>query len=86
MLSSRVVAVSRNPPAGSRVFSSAFLTRLASCPQANFAALARDLALIPRLRLPVLMTLRNASADSPLGQALAALTRQAETGNPAPRH
>ena len=64
----------------------AFLTRLASCPQANFAALARDLALIPRLRLPVLMTLRNASADSPLGQALAALTRQADTGNPAPRH
>ena len=58
-----------------------FLTRLASCPQASFGALARDLALIPRLRLPVLMTLRNANPDSALGRALSALTQQASVEN-----
>lgn len=52
-----------------------FLTRLAETPQANFTALVRDLALVPRLRLPVLMTLRQASADSPIGLRLAELDR-----------
>ncbi|MDY7116017.1 DUF3549 family protein [Halomonas sp. SSL-5] len=52
-----------------------YLERLASCEQADFMRVARDLALIPRLRLPVLMTLREAPADSPIGRRLAALTR-----------
>ncbi|MCI0510666.1 uncharacterized protein DUF3549 [Chromohalobacter marismortui] len=52
-----------------------FLNRLAENPQANFTALVRDLALVPRLRLPVLMTLRQANADSPIGQRLAELDR-----------
>ncbi|WP_158773223.1 DUF3549 family protein [Cobetia sp. L2A1] len=63
-----------------------FLTRLASCPHASFGALARDLALIPRLRLPVLMTLRNASPDSALGKALGALMQQASVENTMKRH
>lgn len=61
-----------------------FLVRLANCPQASFQALARDLALIPRLRLPVLMTLRNAEPDSALGLALASLTGR--TVAPTQRH
>ncbi|RTR02412.1 DUF3549 family protein [Halomonas nitroreducens] len=52
-----------------------FLTRLAEAPQADFTAVARDLALIPRLRLPVLMTLREAAPDSPIGRRLAGLSR-----------
>ncbi|HSH57173.1 MAG TPA: DUF3549 family protein [Halomonas sp.] len=52
-----------------------YLERLACCEQADFIRVARDLALIPRLRLPVLMTLREASADSPIGRRLATLTR-----------
>ena len=52
-----------------------YLERLASCEQADFMTAARDLALIPRLRLPVLMALREAPADSPIGRRLAALTR-----------
>jgi hypothetical protein len=50
-----------------------FLTRLAAQPNADFAAVARDLALIPRLRLPVLVVLREATQDSPIGQRLAGL-------------
>ncbi|QOR39510.1 DUF3549 family protein [Billgrantia diversa] len=50
-----------------------FLERLAEQPQADFAGAARDLALIPRLRLPVLMTLRQAGQDSAIGQRLAGL-------------
>ena len=50
-----------------------FLTRLADNPNTNFTALVRDLALVPRLRLPVLMTLRQASADSAIGRRLAEL-------------
>ncbi|WP_043530224.1 DUF3549 family protein [Litchfieldella xinjiangensis] len=50
-----------------------FLQRLAEHPGADFLALVRDLALIPRLRLPVLMSLREAPADSAIGQRLAAL-------------
>ncbi|APX92561.1 hypothetical protein BWR19_06175 [Halomonas sp. 1513] len=53
-----------------------FLTRLAEHPQAEFSALARDLALIPRLRLPVLMTLRQADPGSAIGQRLSGLTAQ----------
>nr|WP_298250185.1 DUF3549 family protein [uncultured Halomonas sp.] len=52
-----------------------YLERLAGCEQADFMRVARDLALIPRLRLPVLMTLREAPADSPIGRRLVALTR-----------
>ncbi|MBD3897685.1 DUF3549 family protein [Halomonas sp. ML-15] len=53
-----------------------FLTRLAEHPEAEFSALARDLALIPRLRLPVLMTLRQADPGSAIGQRLRGLTAQ----------
>lgn len=52
-----------------------FLSRLAECQAADFMSVARDLALIPRLRLPVLMILREAPADSAIGRRLAALTR-----------
>lgn len=41
-----------------------YLERLAACPAANFRVVVRDLALIPRLRLPILMSLRQAPADS----------------------
>ena len=51
-----------------------FLTRIAEQPKIDFTAMARDLALIPRLRLPVLMTLRGAERHTPLGQRLAGLT------------
>ncbi|WP_104201666.1 DUF3549 family protein [Billgrantia saliphila] len=50
-----------------------FLLRLAEQPRANFASAARDLALIPRLRLPVLMILREASRDSAIGRRLVGL-------------
>ncbi|WP_275289242.1 DUF3549 family protein [Halomonas elongata] len=52
-----------------------FLTRLADEPRADFTAVARDLALIPRLRLPVLMTLREAEPTSAIGRRLAGLSR-----------
>lgn len=52
-----------------------FLTRLADTPRAEFSTVARDLALIPRLRLPVLMTLREAAPDSAIGRRLGALSR-----------
>ncbi|MCP1313578.1 MULTISPECIES: DUF3549 family protein [unclassified Halomonas] len=54
-----------------------FLTRLAERPDANFAGVVRDIALIPRLRLLVLMTLR----DAPEGGAI-----HARLANIAPRH
>ncbi|KAA0014139.1 DUF3549 family protein [Billgrantia pellis] len=50
-----------------------YLMRLAEQPRADFANAARDLALIPRLRLPVLVTLREASPDSVIGRRLARL-------------
>ncbi|MGY6565757.1 MAG: DUF3549 family protein [Halomonadaceae bacterium] len=50
-----------------------FLERLAQQPGADFASAARDLALIPRLRLPVLMVLRESRRDTPIGQRLAEL-------------
>lgn len=52
-----------------------FLRRLAEDPTSDFSALARDLALIPRLRLPVLMLLREAEPESAMGRRLAALSR-----------
>ncbi|SHL16095.1 DUF3549 family protein [Halomonas caseinilytica] len=52
-----------------------FLLRLAEEPRADFTAVARDLALIPRLRLPVLMTLRDAEPASAIGRRLAGLSR-----------
>jgi hypothetical protein len=52
-----------------------FLRRLAEHPTTDFGALARDLALIPRLRLPVLMILHEAEPESPIGGRLAALSR-----------
>ncbi len=56
-----------------------FLERLAQCQGVDFINVVRDLALVPRLRLPVLMALREARADSTVGQRLAELTRQAGT-------
>ncbi|MCA1768628.1 MAG: DUF3549 family protein [Halomonas sp.] len=52
-----------------------FLVCLAGCENADFMNVARDLALVPRLRLPVLMTLREAAPESPIGRRLAALNR-----------
>jgi hypothetical protein len=54
-----------------------FLDRLAEQQDADFTVLARDLALIPRLRLPVLMTLREAAPDSLIGHRLSGLARKA---------
>lgn len=54
-----------------------FLERLAEQPDADFTALVRDLALIPRLRLPLLMTLREAVPDSLVGRRLSGLSRKA---------
>ncbi|MBY6030881.1 DUF3549 family protein [Halomonas sp. DP8Y7-1] len=48
-----------------------FLERLAANEDADFMALARDLAQIPRLRLPVLMTLRQAPEGSATASRLA---------------
>ncbi|MBB3189817.1 DUF3549 family protein [Halomonas cerina] len=52
-----------------------FLARLAEEPRADFMNLVRDLALIPRLRLPVLMTLREAPADTAIARRLSELGR-----------
>ena len=52
-----------------------YLERLAEQPSVDFTAAVRDLALIPRLRLPLLMQLRDAPADSPVGRRLANLHR-----------
>lgn len=48
-----------------------FLERLARCTQINFRRVVRDLALIPRLRLPILMMLRQAPRDCAVGQRVA---------------
>ncbi|MGO2132064.1 MAG: DUF3549 family protein [Halomonas sp.] len=50
-----------------------FLSCLAEEPRADFIAVVRDLALIPRLRLPVLMTLKEAEPTSSIGRRLASL-------------
>lgn len=54
-----------------------FLERLAEHPRTEFATLARDLAQIPRLRLPVLMTLRQAAPGSPIDLRLTGLAGRA---------
>lgn len=54
-----------------------FLNRLAEDPRTDFAVVIRDLALIPRLRLPIIMLLKDAKDGSPLQQRLAALTPSA---------
>lgn len=51
-----------------------FLDRLAEDPRTDFAMVVRDLALIPRLRLPIIMMLKDAQDGSTLQQRLAALT------------
>ncbi|MGY4876794.1 DUF3549 family protein [Vreelandella aquamarina] len=51
-----------------------FLNRLAEDPRTDFTAVIRDLALIPRLRLPIIMSLKDAQDGAPLQQRLAALT------------
>ncbi|GHB28019.1 DUF3549 family protein [Salinicola rhizosphaerae] len=50
-----------------------YLERLATCEEANFRSVVRDLALIPRLRLPILMSLRQAPGDSAIGRRLGQL-------------
>ncbi len=45
-----------------------FLDRRAASEQLHFRRVVRDLALIPRLRLPILMMLRQAPRDSALGR------------------
>lgn len=51
-----------------------FLERLAQNPRASFGAVVRDLALIPRLRLPVITLLRDAPDGSRLRDRLLELT------------
>lgn len=53
-----------------------FLSRLAEDPRTGFGAVIRDLALIPRLRLPVITLLRDAPDGSRLQQRLTQLTGQ----------
>ncbi|WFF42404.1 DUF3549 family protein [Salinicola endophyticus] len=48
-----------------------FLDRLAASEQLHFRRVVRDLALIPRLRLPILMMLRQAPRESALGRRVA---------------
>lgn len=48
----------------------AYLNALASAPEVSLHDSLRDLALIPRLRLPVIMALQQASPASPLGRRL----------------
>lgn len=48
-----------------------FLQRLAEDERSNFTAVVRDIALIPRLRLPVMLALRDAPDTSAIQQRLA---------------
>lgn len=50
-----------------------FIEALAADERTGFATVVRDLALIPRLRLPLLLSLRQASPDSATGRRLAEL-------------
>ena len=50
-----------------------FLQRLAEDERSHFAAVVRDIALIPRLRLPVMLTLRDAPAGSAIQSRLSAM-------------
>ena len=51
-----------------------FLQRLAEDERTDFATAVRDIALIPRLRLPVMMALRDAPAGSAIQRRLAIMT------------
>jgi hypothetical protein len=51
-----------------------YLNRLAEDNRSDFGAVIRDLALIPRLRLPVIMLLRDAPVGSTIQQRLASIT------------
>ncbi|MDW5378180.1 DUF3549 family protein [Halomonas sp. HP20-15] len=51
-----------------------FLDALARHSPAGFTAVVRDMALLPRLRLPLLMYLRQVSPESPVGQCLRPIT------------
>lgn len=53
-----------------------FLHRLAEDTRSDFAAVVRDLALIPRLRLPVMMALRDASPGSPIQHRMSIMLAQ----------
>jgi hypothetical protein len=53
-----------------------FLQRLAENERSDFATVVRDIALIPRLRLPVMMALRDAPAGSPIQRRLAVMMQQ----------
>lgn len=55
-----------------------FLQRLAEDPRTDFAAVVRDLALIPRLRLPVMMALRDAPTGSSIHCRLAMMKSQSK--------
>lgn len=55
-----------------------FLQRLADDSRTDFAAVVRDLALIPRLRLPVMMALRDAPAGSSIQRRLAMMMSQSK--------
>ncbi|PRY61646.1 uncharacterized protein DUF3549 [Vreelandella songnenensis] len=52
-----------------------FLDRLADDERTNFASVVRDIALIPRLRLPVMLALRDAPEGSAVQRRLAAMTQ-----------
>ncbi|MBZ5488922.1 DUF3549 family protein [Halomonas aquamarina] len=55
-----------------------FLDRLAEDERTNFASVVRDIALIPRLRLPVMLALRDAPEGSAVRRRLAAMTQAAK--------
>lgn len=48
-----------------------FLMKVATCEKLNFRRVIGDLALIPRLRLPILMMLRQAPTESAVGRRVA---------------
>ncbi|MGP9644805.1 MULTISPECIES: DUF3549 family protein [unclassified Halomonas] len=54
-----------------------FLSRLAEDERTNFSAVVRDLALIPRLRLPIMVALRDAPNGSAIQRRMAAMTSAA---------
>ena len=53
-----------------------FLQRLAEDERTDFATVVRDLALIPRLRLPVMMALRDAPDGSSIQHRLSMMMSQ----------
>ncbi|TVP42724.1 MAG: DUF3549 family protein [Halomonas sp.] len=53
-----------------------FLQRLAEDERTDFAAVVRDLAIVPRLRIPVMMALRDAPVGSPIQRRLTMMMPQ----------